>query len=240
MKIFPAIDLKNGRVVRLTEGDFSRMTVYEEDPCGVRDSFLAAGASHLHVVDLDGAKEGSPKNFEAVRALAGQGKMFVEVGGGIRDEARVCAYLEAGVSRVILGTVAHTNFAFVEQMVRKYGEQIAVGVDAREGKLAVSGWLETTGQDAMAFCKTLARAGVKTVIYTDISRDGALKGTNLPAYRALSKIEGLGVVASGGITFLCEIRALREMGIEGAILGKALYEKKLDLKEALAAGEGEA
>ncbi|NCB62005.1 MAG: 1-(5-phosphoribosyl)-5-[(5-phosphoribosylamino)methylideneamino]imidazole-4-carboxamide isomerase [Clostridia bacterium] len=238
MKLFPAVDLLGGRAVRLYQGDYAAATVYADDPVVMVHRFQADGAACLHVVDLDGAREGTPANFGVVRRIAEEGGLFLEVGGGIRDEPRVAEYLALGVDRVILGTVAAQNFPFVEEMSRKYGEAIAVGVDARDGKVAVGGWLETTAIPSVEFCRRCAGAGVKTVIYTDISRDGAMQGTNLAVYDTLSGISGLDVVASGGISSLHEIRSLAQRGVYGAIVGKAVYEGVLDLKDCLRAAEG--
>lgn len=233
MKIFPAIDLKNASVVRLTQGDYDRIKVYSSDPCGILDCFAADGAEYLHVVDLDGAKDGTLSNYETVRKLAAKNKMFIEVGGGIRDFKRIEKYLEAGVGRVILGTVAVRNFDFVVEAVKRFGDKIAVGVDAKDGMVAVSGWLEVTEIPSVDFCKKLKEeANVKTIIYTDISKDGAMQGTNLEIYEVLKDI-GVDIVASGGISFEYEIERLRDMGIYGAILGKALYENKLSLKKSI-------
>lgn len=236
MKIFPAIDLRDGKVVRLTQGDYDQMVVYAINPDEIADQFLAAGASNLHVVDLDGAKDGTLANYDTIVKLAVH-DLFVEVGGGIRDEERIKTYLSAGVGRVILGSVAVEKPEFVAEMTAKYGEKIAVGVDARDGKVAIHGWKTVTDVDSVDFCKKLAEMGVKTVIYTDISKDGTLSGTNLEIYRELAKIEGLDIVASGGITFEHEIETLTEMGISGAILGKALYTGKLDLARAVEIAE---
>ncbi len=239
MEIFPAIDIRNGNVVRLTEGDYDRMTVYGSSPLEMANTFIEKGAKNLHMVDLDGAKDGTPVNFDVIKEVASLGKLFTEVGGGIRDEKRIEDYLSLGVNRVILGTVAVRNFGFVEEMVKKYGDKIAVGVDARDGKVAVSGWLETTEIDSLNFCRKLRDAGVKTVIYTDISKDGTLSGTNLEVYKALSEIEGLDVIASGGITFEEEIKILTKMNTYGAIVGKAVYAGKLDLERVLKIAKGE-
>lgn len=238
MKIFPAIDLRDGKVVRLTQGDYDQMVVYASNPDEIADQFLSAGASHLHVVDLDGAKDGTLANYDTIVKLA-KHPLFIEVGGGIRDEERIKAYLAAGVDRVILGSVAIEKPEFVAEMVAKYGDAIAVGVDARDRKVAIHGWKTVTDVDSVDFCKKLAEMGVKTVIYTDISKDGALSGTNLEIYKLLSAIEGLDIVASGGITFEHEIETLAEMGTSGAILGKALYTGKLDLARAVAIAEKE-
>ncbi len=238
MIIYPAIDLRGGKAVRLTKGDYDQMKVYNDDPASVAADFKAAGATHLHVVDLDGAREGVPQNAETIRKLTGAG-LFTEVGGGIRDEKRICRYLEDGVARVILGTIAVRDFGFVERMVAKYGERIAVGVDAKDGFVAVSGWEETTQLTGVDFCRKLCDAGVKTVIYTDIGRDGCLAGANLPLYRELSEIEGLDVIASGGVSFESDVTALWEMNLHGAIIGKALYEGKLDLERCIRLAKGE-
>lgn len=235
MHILPAIDLQNGQVVRLYQGDYNRKTVYSADPCAVARGFAAAGARQLHVVDLDGAKDGSLANLKTVAALAAQGGLAIEVGGGIRTEERVRRCLELGAARVILGTAAAQNPVFAREMAQKYGERIAVGVDARNGRVATHGWLKTSALDGVAFCEQLAGAGVRTVIYTDISRDGAEQGANLAIYQRLTQIPGLRIIASGGVSSLGEIRALAEMGVWGAILGKALYTGRLDLAGALAA-----
>ena len=227
MLIYPAIDLRGGRVVRLTQGDYDRMTVYGDDPVAVAQGFVQAGATCLHAVDLDGAKDGSPQNRTVIGQLC-KLPLSVEVGGGMRTEADVEATLALGADRVILGTVAVEDFGMVE------------GVDARGGKVATRGWREVSDLDGVAFCQKLADAGVATVIYTDIGRDGALSGTNLDIYARLSGIAGLQVIASGGVSFETEIAALRDMGLYGCILGKALYAGKLRLERALAIARGEA
>lgn len=232
MKIFPAIDLIDKKVVRLSQGDYSKKTMYSDNPLSVAKSFLKDGATHLHVVDLDGAKKGSPVNFEVIKQLK-QLDMFVEVGGGIRDMQKIEAYQKIGVDRVILGTVAIKNFDFVVEAVKEFKDMIAVGVDAKDEKVATHGWQEVTDTDSFEFCKKLYDAGVTSVIYTDIATDGMLKGTNLPAFKRLSKIKGLKVTASGGISSVEEIKKLKEMGVWGAILGKALYENKLSLADAV-------
>ena len=236
MQIFPAIDLRGGQVVRLYQGDYDQMTVYGADPCAVARDFLAAGARYLHVVDLDGARSGTAENFESIAALVRQGGLFVEVGGGIRTQARIEQYLELGVDRCILGTIAVKDFNFTKEMARRYGSHIAVGVDARDGYVAVSGWEERTAERGVDFCRRLRDGGVGTVIYTDISRDGAEQGTNLPLYEELVRIEGLSITASGGISGLEELRQLRDMGVDAAILGKALYTGRLDLETVLKEG----
>ena len=230
MQIFPAIDLRGGQVVRLYQGDYDQETVYAADPCAVARDFLAAGARYLHVVDLDGARDGTLANFETIAALVRQGGLYIEVGGGIRTEERIRRYLDLGVGRCILGTIAVKDFAFTERMAQKYGDRIAVGVDARDGVVAVSGWKELSAERGVDFCRRLRDAGVKTVIYTDISRDGAEQGTNLDLYRELAGIEGLDITASGGVSSIEELRELQTIGTKAAILGKALYTGWLDLK----------
>lgn len=234
MQIFPAIDLRGGQVVRLYQGDYDRETVYAADPCAVARDFLTAGAKYLHVVDLDGARDGMLANFETIAAIAEQGGLYIEVGGGIRDEDRIRRYLDLGVGRCILGTIAVKDFAFTERMAEKYGDRIAVGVDARDGYVAVSGWKELSAERGVDFCRRLRDAGVKTVIYTDISRDGAEAGTNLDLYRELSEIQGLDITASGGVSSIEELKELQRIGTRAAILGKALYTGRLDLKTVIA------
>ena len=233
MQIFPAIDLSGGQVVRLYQGDYDKMTVYGADPCAVAREFMAAGAKYLHVVDLDGAKDGTLANFDSIAALAKQGGLYIEVGGGIRTEERIQKYLDLGVSRCILGTIAVKDFDFTARMAKKYGDKIAVGVDARDGYVAVSGWLETSKEKGVDFCRRLRDAGVQTVIYTDISRDGAEQGTNLELYRELADIEGLNITASGGVSSIEELKELRTIGTHAAILGKALYTGRLDLADVI-------
>lgn len=237
MKILPAIDIRGGKIVRLTNGDYDKMKVYGDDFVAVINEFISCGAKCLHVVDLDGAKDGALSNFSMISDIIASAPLEVEVGGGIRDEARIRKYLGAGVARVILGTAAVNNPAFLADMVKKYGEHIAVGVDAKNGEVATNGWLEGSGIASLRFCRELQAKGVKTIIYTDISKDGALCGTNLSVYKELSEIEGLNIIASGGITYLDEIEKLREMGIYGAIVGKAIYEGRLSLKDAIAVSE---
>lgn len=235
MQIFPAIDLRGGNVVRLVQGDYGREAVYGTDPCAAARGFLADGAKYLHVVDLDGARDGAAVNSGAIASVAALGGLFLEVGGGIRTEESIRRYLSLGVGRCILGTAAVRDFAFTARMAAKYGGQIAVGVDLRDGFAAVNGWKETSGERGADFCRRLAEAGVRTVICTDISRDGAERGTNLALYRELVKIPGLSVTASGGIGSLGELRELETIGVKAAILGKALYTGKLNLGEVLKA-----
>ena len=233
MELLPAIDLRDGKVVRLFQGDYDKMTVYGEDPAAQARAFAAAGARNLHVVDLDGAKDGTLANYETIRAIAAQGGLSIEVGGGIRTEERIGRYLELGVERCILGTIAVKDFDFTARMAQKYGKHIAVGVDARDGYVAINGWKELSDERGVDFCRRLRDAGVQTVIYTDISRDGAEMGTNLELYKELTAIQGLNIIASGGISFENELTDLAQMGVWGAILGKALYTGRLDLQRAV-------
>lgn len=233
MKIFPAIDLINGKVVRLTQGDYDATKEYSDDPVKIAKKFYDDGARYLHMVDLDGAKDGSVPNFQSVCRVAKECDMFVEIGGGIRDEERIKAYLNAGVERVILGTVAVENPDFLRNMVDKYGEKIAVGIDAKNGKVATKGWTHVTGLDSVEYCKTMSKMGVGTIIYTDIEKDGKMMGTNTEIYKSLVQIDGIKVIASGGITGMEDIDVLKQTGVDGAIIGKALYESALDLKQIL-------
>ena len=230
MQLFPAIDLRGGKVVRLTQGDYSRMTVYSEDPCAQAREFLAAGAKNLHVVDLDGAKDGTLSNYDTIAALAKQGGLYIEVGGGIRTEERIETYLSLGVGRCILGSVAVTDFDFTARMLKKYGDKIAVGVDAKDGYVAIHGWKEVSAEPGVDFCKRLADAGCTAIIYTDIACDGAMQGTNLGLYRTLAKeVPSVAFTASGGISSEAELLELKKMGTAAAILGKSLYTGALDL-----------
>ena len=231
MQLFPAIDLRDGKVVRLTQGDYDRMTVYGEDPCAQARKFLEAGAKNLHVVDLDGAKDGTLSNYEAIAALAKQGGLYIEVGGGIRTEERIETYLSLGVGRCILGSVAVTDFDFTARMLKRYGDRIAVGVDAKDGYVAIHGWKEVSTEQGVDFCKRLAEAGCRAIIYTDIACDGVMQGTNLALYRQLAaEVPGVAFTASGGISSEAELLELKKMGIAAAILGKSLYTGTLDLK----------
>ena len=236
MHIFPAIDLRNRQVVRLTQGDYDKMEVYGSDPAAVARGFAAQGAEYLHVVDLDGAKDGALSNFEMVAEIIAATGMFVEIGGGIRDEARIRTYLEQGAGRVILGTAALRDFDFLKRMVDKYGAKIAVGVDAKDGFVATDGWLNVSAVRGVDFCRRLQQAGVAAVIYTDISRDGAMRGTNLEVYETLLReAPGLAVTASGGVSSLEDVRALAALGVDAAIVGKALYTGMLSLPDVLRA-----
>ncbi len=231
MDIFPAIDIKDGKVVRLTQGDYDKVDIYNTSPCEVAKEFEAKGAKFLHVVDLDGAKDGTLANFEKISEIVKGTNLFIEVGGGIRDEERIKKYLEVGVKRVILGTIAIKNPEFFKEMVEKYKEAIVLGVDAKDGMVAIDGWLTKTTEDSFEFCKKAKEIGVSTIIYTDIATDGAMNGTNLKAFEKLREIKDLNIVASGGICSLDEIKILNDMGIDGAIIGKAIYEGVLTLEE---------
>lgn len=231
MQLFPAIDLRGGKVVRLTQGDYDRMTVYGEDPCAQARQFVEAGARYLHVVDLDGAKDGTLSNYGSIAALAEQGGLYIEVGGGIRTEERIEKYLSLGVDRCILGSVAVTDFDFTARMLKRYGERIAVGVDAKDGFVAIHGWKEVSAEKGVDFCRRLADAGCTAIIYTDIACDGAMQGTNLALYRQLAaEVPGVAFTASGGISSEAELLELKKMGTAAAILGKSLYTGALDLK----------
>lgn len=233
MILLPAIDLYGGKVVRLTRGDYEQMTVYRDDPVAQARAFEDAGARWLHTVDLEGARDGTTPNFGAVAAFCRDTGLQVEVGGGIRSLDTIGRYLDAGVARVILGTRAVTDPEFLQAALERYGRQVAVGVDLKDGAIAIRGWQETAGQSVQAFFQSLCALGVKTVICTDVSRDGMLGGTNVELYRALSDQFPLELIASGGVSGLEDLRQLKALGLYGAILGKALYTGALDLAAAL-------
>lgn len=234
MHIFPAIDLYDGCAVRLYKGDYKQMTVYSRDPLSVARDFEAAGAEFIHMVDLEGAKDGTTPNLSVVASVAKETNLKVEIGGGIRSLETVEKYLSAGVYRVILGTAAITDPDFLQAALEKYGEKIAVGADIKDGYVAIKGWLETSAISCEDFFAKLEGLGVRTVICTDISKDGAMKGTNRALYRALSERFSVDIVASGGVSSMEDISALRDMGLYGAIVGKAYYVGAIDLKEAIA------
>ena len=235
MYIYPAIDLYGGKAVRLFKGDYAQMTVYSDDPVSVAKDFAAAGASHIHLVDLEGAKIGRPANLDTIRAIVETTGLLTEVGGGIRDMETVDSYLGIGVSRVILGTAAVKNPDFLRAALQKYGEKIAVGVDLKDGRVAIQGWTETSDLKAEEFFETMQNLGVKTIICTDISRDGAMKVTNRALYRALSNKFDIDLIASGGVSSMEDVEALAEMKLHGAIIGKAYYIGAVDLKQAVEA-----
>lgn len=233
MNIFPAIDLYNGCAVRLVQGDYNKMTVYNDNPVSQALDFKKCGAKFLHLVDLQGARDGTTTNIKTIEKIVNETDMFVQVGGGIRSEEVISQYLDIGVDRVILGTVAITNQDFTEKMVKKYGEKIAVGVDVKDGKVAIKGWTEISQTDFLDFIRLLQGMGVKTVICTDISKDGALNGTNIDLYRQLQSDFSIDIIASGGISTIDDIKTLDGFDLYGAILGKALYTGKINLKDAL-------
>ena len=237
MILLPAIDLYGGKAVRLLRGDYANMTVYGENAADFADAFADAGAAWVHMVDLEGAKLGTTPNFQSVAAVARAGRLRVEIGGGIRSDDTVARYLDAGVSRVILGTAALRDRAFLERMLERYAEKIAVGVDIRDGFVATHGWTETSSVACETFCAELEALGVQTIIVTDISRDGAMQGTNRALYARLNAAFSMDIVASGGVSSLDDIRALRGAGLCGAILGKAYYTGAVDLKAALEASK---
>ena len=233
MLIFPAIDILGGKAVRLLKGDYNKATVYNDDPYSVAMDFVGSGCSAIHIVDLDGAREGSAVNMDIVRSIARIPGMLSEIGGGIRNMDTVCRYLDAGISRVILGTAALEDPQFLDGAVERFGERIAVGVDLKDGKVAVRGWLETSARDGLDFIRELESRGVRTVIVTDISRDGAMKGTNLELYRTITSGFSMDVTASGGVSSLDDLRNLKASGVYGAIIGKAYYTGAIRLEDAL-------
>lgn len=233
MKLYPAIDLYEGKAVRLFKGQYEQMTVYNENPLEVALDFQKAGAECIHLVDLEGAKLGTTPNLSVVRRIVEATDLFVEVGGGIRTMEVIEAYLSIGVNRVILGTAAVTDRTFLKAALAKYGEKIAVGVDLKDGLVAIKGWTETSQWAAEAFFADLETLGVSTVICTDISRDGAMQGTNRGLYKELSSRYNIQLIASGGVSSLEDLTALNGMNLHGAIIGKAYYTGAIDLKEAL-------
>ena len=239
MKIFPAIDLFGGQAVRLYKGDYDQMTVYDPEPLNTVRKFEAVGASNLHLVDLEGAKTGQTTNLPTIEKLAKSTGLFIEVGGGIRNMDTVRRYLDAGASRVILGTAAVTDPDFTAQAVAQYGEKIAVGADLKDGKVAIKGWLETSQDTWEVFFEKMQALGVKTIICTDISKDGAMQGTNRALYKELTQRFSMDIIASGGVSSLEDIRALKAAGVHGAIIGKAYYTGAIDLAQAIRLGEGE-
>ena len=233
MILFPAIDLYEGKAVRLLKGDYSRMTVYSEQPEEIALDFANHGVTHAHLVDLEGARDGKTPNLKTVIRLKEKTDLFCEIGGGIRNMETVNIYLENGLDRVILGTAAVQDPVFLQEALAEWGEKIAVGVDIRNGQVAVQGWTEMTGRPFMDFCRSMAELGVRTLICTDISRDGAMRGTNRELYKQLQRELTLQITASGGVSTIEDIRALRGMGLYGAIVGKAYYTGAISLEEAL-------
>ena len=237
MYIYPAIDLYGGKAVRLYKGDYAQMTVYSDDPVSVARDFAAAGASHIHLVDLEGAKIGKPANLDTIAKIVEATGLFAEVGGGIRDMETVDSYLSIGVSRVILGTAAVKDPVFLQAALDKYGEKIAVGVDLKDGFVAIKGWTETSDLKAEDFFEKMQNMGVKTIICTDISRDGAMKGANRELYRELSSKFAIDLIASGGVSSMEDVTALAEMKLHVAIIGKANYIGAVDLKQSVEAAK---
>ena len=233
MKIFPAIDLLGGKAVRLYKGDYNQVTVYSDNPVDIAKDFEKKGAICIHLVDLEGARDGNTPNLETVKRIVNETSLFSEIGGGIRNMQTVRAYLENGVDRVILGTAAVNDEDFLKSALKEYGERIAVGVDIKDGKVAIKGWLEKSEYDCYDFCAKMQALGVKTLICTDISKDGAMQGTNRELYKELSSRFSLDITASGGVSSLEDIIALRKLDLYGAIIGKAYYIGAIDLEKAV-------
>lgn len=233
MIILPAIDLLGRKAVRLLKGDYNQVTVYSDSPLEVAEKFKSLGATHIHMVDLDGAKYGTAPNMDIVAEVAEKTGLFIEIGGGIRSMETVKKYIDTGISRVILGTAAICDEDFLKEAVKAYGEKIAVGADVKDGKIAVKGWLEQSDVTLDEFFLKMQDLGVKNIICTDISRDGAMRGTNLELYRELSAKYSLDITASGGVSSIEDVKRLREMNLYGAIIGKAYYTGAVDLKEAI-------
>ncbi|QCJ44067.1 1-(5-phosphoribosyl)-5-[(5-phosphoribosylamino)methylideneamino]imidazole-4-carboxamide isomerase [Bacillus sp. S3] len=236
--IYPAIDMRGGNCVRLLQGDYNQETIYGDSPFDMAQSFAGAGSEWIHMVDLDGAKDGKRVNDRFVIEAAGKLKANIQIGGGIRSEKDILHYLENGVDRVIIGSIAVSNPEFAIEMIRKYGARIAVGIDAKNGYVATHGWLETSALKAVDLGKRFADAGAETFIFTDIATDGTLKGPNIAAVCDMAEVTGKNVIASGGVSSLADLKALAaEKGISGAIVGKALYENRFTLQEALEEGK---
>lgn len=235
MIIFPAIDLYDGKAVRLYKGDYRQMTVYSNEPTAVAEDFRSCGATHMHIVDLEGAKSGTTPNLKTVLEIKRRGGLFCEIGGGIRSMDTIARYLDAGLDRVILGTAAVTEPGFVEAAVAQYGRKIAVGIDLKDGYVAIKGWTETSNLTAYHFCRQMQDTGVQTLICTDISKDGAMKGTNHPLYRELMERFSMQIIASGGVSSLEDVKQLASAGTYGAIIGKAYYTGAIDLRAAIEA-----
>ena len=233
MLIYPAIDLYGGKAVRLYKGDYAQMTVYNDDPVAVAKDFAAKGAKCIHLVDLEGAKNGTTPNFETVAAIKKETGLLCEIGGGIRSMETIEKYLSAGIDRVILGTAAVTEPGFVEAAVTKYGDKIAVGIDIKDGFVAIKGWTVKSEENAMDFTAKMEKLGVKPMICTDISKDGAMQGANHELYRLLSEQFSMNIIASGGVSSMDDVQRLSQLGIHGAIVGKAYYTGAIDLKDAI-------
>ena len=235
MKIFPAIDLYEGKAVRLLKGDYNALTVYSENPIEIAKDFESQGATELHTVDLEGARDGGTPNIDIIKSFVENTSLNVEVGGGIRSMDTVKAYLDAGVRRVILGTAAVTDEAFLREAVEAYGDKIAVGADIKDGVVAIKGWVEKSEYTTFDFFEKMQKTGVSTVICTDISKDGAMQGTNRQLYKELSERFNVNIIASGGVSSLDDVKALNEMKLFGAIIGKAYYTGAIKISDALEA-----
>ena len=233
MLIYPAIDLYGGKAVRLYKGDYAQMTIYNDNPVAVAQDFLNSGATRIHLVDLEGAKSGTTPNFETIKAIKEATGLFCEIGGGIRSMDTIDRYLSAGIDRVILGTAAVTEPGFVEAAVTKYGEKIAVGIDIKDGFVAIKGWTEKSEENAFEFTDKMQKIGVTTMICTDISRDGAMQGTNHALYQELAQRFDMDIIASGGVSSIEDVQRLTALNIHGAIVGKAYYTGAIDLKKAI-------
>ena len=233
MLIYPAIDLYQGKAVRLYKGDYSQMTVYSHDPASIAEAFAQAGATHMHIVDLEGAKNGTTPNYETILEIKNRGGLYCEVGGGIRSIETIERYVSAGIDRVILGTAAVTQPGFLEEAAKAYGSKIAVGMDLKDGYVAIKGWTEQSGLTAWEFCERLQKIGIETIICTDISRDGAMKGTNHDLYRELMDRFSMNIIASGGVSTLEDVEKLAKAKLYGAIIGKAYYTGAIDLARAI-------
>jgi phosphoribosylformimino-5-aminoimidazole carboxamide ribotide isomerase len=237
MIILPAIDIKDGHCVRLYQGDYAQVTTYDIDPVQVALRWQEAGASWLHIVDLDGAKQGMPVNTDVIGRIRTATNLHIEVGGGMRSLAHIEQILAQGVERVILGTIALTDRALLQEALERWKEQIVVGIDARDGRVAIAGWYETSGVEATTLARTLEELGVQRFIYTDIARDGTLSGPNLDALTNMQHATSRALIASGGVHTLSDLHALAKLGVEGVIVGKALYTGDIDLATAIRAIE---
>lgn len=233
MIIYPAVDLYEGKAVRLFKGDYAKMEVYSHNPVEVAKDFENSGATHIHMVDLEGAKFGTTPNFETVLKVKRNTNLFCEIGGGIRSMETIRKYVEAGIDRVILGTAAVTEPGFAAKAVREYGDKIAIGIDIKDGFVAIKGWTEKSELETFDFCREMQSIGIKTLICTDISKDGAMKGTNHELYKELSEQFDIRIIASGGVSSIDDVEKLRTLNLHGAIIGKAYYTKAIDLKEAI-------
>ena len=233
MKILPAVDIYNGKAVRLLQGNYDNMTVYNDNPVNVAKNFEALGADWIHIVDLEGAKNGTAVNFEIIKKIKSSCNLKCEVGGGIRNFETVERYINSGIDRIILGTSAVTDKNFLVECVKNFGDKIAVGVDIKNGNVAIKGWVENSDLEAISFCEQMQDLGIKFIICTDISKDGAMKGTNISLYETLKSKLNLNIIASGGVSSIEDVKALTKLNLYGAIIGKAYYTGAIDIKEAI-------